>query len=104
MKVVCVGALNVQGNGAGLVLISPENTILEYSLRFTFLSSNNVAEDEALIVSLAIARKLEIKRVMAYSDSQLVVQQFQDTYETRDPMLTQYLQKLRDLAHSFHDF
>jgi len=55
--------------GTSVVLISFEGVVLEYSLRFTFPSSNNVEEYEALIVGLAIAKKLEVKKVVADNDS-----------------------------------
>ena len=68
------GASNSQGSRAGIVLISPEGEPLEYSLRFAFPSSNNVAEYETLIAGLRLARKLEVTQLIAHSDSQLIVQ------------------------------
>ena len=67
-------ASNAKGSGAGVVLISPEKEVLEYSLRFTFPSSNNVAESKALLPEMRLAEKLEVKSLTAHSDSQLVVQ------------------------------
>ena len=66
-----------------MVLISPEKEVLEYSLCFTFPSSNNAAEYEALLAGMRLAEKLEVKGLIAHSDSQLVVQQFQGTFEVR---------------------
>ena len=63
------GAANSQGNGASIVLIPPEREPLKYSLRFVVLSSNNMAEYEALIASLRLARKLEVTQLIAHSDS-----------------------------------
>ena len=68
------GASNAKGSGAGVVLISPEKEVLEYSLRFTFRSSNNAAEYEALLAGMRLAERLEVKSLIAHSDSQLVVQ------------------------------
>ena len=67
------GAASSQGSGAGIFLIPPEREPLEHSLRFAFPSSNNVAEYEALIASLRLARKLEVAQLIAHSDSQLNV-------------------------------
>ena len=53
-------ASSSQGSRVGIVLIPPEGETLEYSLWFTFLISNNVAEYEALIAGMRLARKLEI--------------------------------------------
>ena len=43
-KVYVDGVANQKGSGVGLVLISPEKTIIEKSLRLGFLATNNEAE------------------------------------------------------------
>ena len=43
------GAANQRGSGMGLVLESPEKTIIEKSLRLGFSATNNEAEYEALL-------------------------------------------------------
>ena len=87
-----------------MVLISPEKEVLEYSLRFTLPSSNNVAEYEALLAGMRLAEKLEVKILTAHSDSQLVVQQFQGAFKVRGLVLTRYLQRVKELAHRFERF
>ena len=62
-----------QGNGIGVVLISLEGEALEYSLRFAFPNSNNIAKYETLIAGMNLAQKLKATRLMAHNDSQLVV-------------------------------
>ena len=57
-KLFVDGASNVQGSGVVIVLISPEDAVLEYSLQFTFPSSNNVVEYETFITNLSIPKKL----------------------------------------------
>lgn len=59
------GASNTEGSGAGVLLISPEKEVLEYSLRFIFLSSNNVTEHEALLAGMKLAEKLEVSDLVA---------------------------------------
>ncbi|XP_052171652.1 uncharacterized protein LOC127787632 [Diospyros lotus] len=98
------GSSNTKGSGAGVVLISPKKEVLEYSLRFTFPRSNNAAEYEALLAGMKLAEKLEVKNLIAHSDSQLVAQQFQGTFEVREPILVHYLQKVEELAHRFERF
>ena len=98
------GASNSQGSGAGVVLTSPHGDVLEYSLRFSFPSSNNIAEYEALIVGMRLALQLHAERLTAHSDSQLVVQQFLGEYEAREPVMVQYLQRVRCLARRFLAF
>ncbi|XP_052206772.1 uncharacterized protein LOC127811099 [Diospyros lotus] len=98
------GASNAKGSKAGVVLISPEKEMLEYSLHFIFPSSNSIAEYEALLAGMKLAEKLEVKNLTAHSDSQLVVQQFQGTFEVREPLLARYLQKVKELAPRFERF
>ena len=57
----------------GLILVNPDGIITEYALRFEFPATNNGAEYEALIAGLKVTKALEVDRLQAYSDSQLVV-------------------------------
>ena len=52
------GAANQRGAGLGLVLISPEEIIIEKSLRLEFSATNNVAEYEALLIGMSMVRKM----------------------------------------------
>ena len=49
------GSMMAPGSGAGVVLISPDGSRLHYTTCLDFLTSNNVAEYEALINRLRIA-------------------------------------------------
>ena len=104
MMLFANGESNAKGSGAGVVLISPEKEVLEYSLCFTFPSSNNVVEYEVLLAGMRLAEKLEVKSLTAHGDSQLMVQQFQGVFEVREPVLTRYLQRVKELAHRFERF
>ena len=68
------GASSSQGSGVGIVLIPPNGEALEYSMRFAFPSTNNVAEYEALIAGMKLVQELEVTQLIAHSDSQLIVQ------------------------------
>jgi hypothetical protein len=59
--------------GAGIVLTSPKGDRLEYVLQIHFTTSNNVAEYEALIHSLRLAKEIGIRRILYFGDSDLVV-------------------------------
>ena len=48
-KVYVDGAANQKGSGVGLVLVSPEKTIIEKSLRLGFSATTNEVEYEALL-------------------------------------------------------
>lgn len=77
------GVSNVNGLRAGLILTSPEMEDIQYALHFGFLSTNNEAEYEALIIVLTIAKELGVQYLKAYSDSQLVVGNVLNEYEGR---------------------
>ena len=48
------------GLGAGIVLTSPKGDQLEYALQIHFKASNNVAEYEALVHGLKLAKQMGI--------------------------------------------
>ena len=69
-KLYVDGSSSQEGSGAGLLLESPEGQELNYSLKFDFKASNNMAEYEALIAGLQLARKLGAQKLKVYSDCQ----------------------------------
>ncbi|GAV88875.1 RVT_3 domain-containing protein, partial [Cephalotus follicularis] len=89
------------GSGAGLVLTSPDGWTLEYALRFKFKATNNEAEWEALIAGLTIAKHLEVQRIEASSDSQLVVGLANGEYEARENLMTKYLSHFQGMKSAF---
>jgi ribonuclease HI len=69
------GTLNLKGAGGGALLISPQGEQLKYVLQIYNKASNNGAEYEALIHGLRIAVSLGIKRLLAFGDSKVVIEQ-----------------------------
>ncbi|GAU42950.1 hypothetical protein TSUD_142870 [Trifolium subterraneum] len=98
------GASNLWGSGAGIVLEGPDGVLIEQSLRFAFKTSNNQAEYEALIAGMKLAKEMEVSDLKAKSDSQLVTNQVSGEYQTKDPQLIRYLEKVRGLAEQFDNF
>jgi ribonuclease HI len=76
------GALNLEGVGAGVLLISPQGEQLKYVLQIHYKASNNRAEYEALIHGLRIAVSLGIKRLLAFSDSKVVIEQVNKEWDS----------------------
>ena len=62
-------ASNVQGYGAGLILVNPNVVITEYALRFDSKASNNEVKYEALIIGLHLTKELEVKDIKVLIDS-----------------------------------
>ena len=53
-KVYVDGAVNHEGSGVGLVLISPKRITIEKSLRLSFSATNNKVEYETLLVRMTV--------------------------------------------------
>ena len=85
------GVANQRGTGVGLVLESPEKTIIEKSLRLGFLATNNKAEYETLLQGMAMVQKMGGKAVEMFSDSRLVMGQVKGELEARDTRMQEYL-------------
>ncbi|XP_071739877.1 uncharacterized protein [Rutidosis leptorrhynchoides] len=98
------GASCAEGAGVGLVLASPSGEEHTYALRFNFDVTNNEAEYEALLAGLNIARKMNITKLRAFTDSQLVANQFNGSFEAHDSSMQKYLQLLKELAVRFKHF
>ena len=78
------GASNQKGSGIELVLISPENVIIEKSLRLDFSASNNEAKYETLLIGMTMVQRMGGKSVKVFSDSRLVVGQVKGEFEAKD--------------------
>lgn len=98
------GAASSEGSGAGLILTSPTGEEHTYALRFDFPASNNESEYEALLAGLRIAQAMEIKRLQAYVDSQLVANQICGLFEAKEPAMKKYLDLAKSLIKTFEYF
>jgi ribonuclease HI len=68
-------SLNLEGAGAGVLLISLTGEQHKYVLQIFWKVSNNEAEYEALQHGLRLAASLGIKRLLVYCDSAVVINQ-----------------------------
>ena len=85
----------------GLVLISPEQTVIEKSLRLGFPAINNEVEYEALIQGIAMVQKMRGRAMEMISDSKLVVGQVNGELEARDVRMREYLSQVKCLQSGF---
>ena len=51
-------ASNAKGSGTGVVIITPDETVIEQSIRLDFKTSNNEAEYEAVLAGLNSTKTL----------------------------------------------
>ncbi|KAI5354380.1 hypothetical protein L3X38_007275 [Prunus dulcis] len=98
------GASNQKGAGAGVVITTPDGTLLEQAIMLGFPASNNEAEYEALLAGLRLAKELAIKRLAIYSDSQLITNQASGEYMAKHPRMILYLDKVQELLKAFPTF
>ena len=84
------GSKSNDGLGAGVVLTSPKRDQLKYVLQIHFAASNNVAEYEALVHGLKVAKEIGIRRIKCYGDSDLIVQQTSGNWDALDANMALY--------------
>ena len=95
------GSSNRYGSGAGIIIRTPDGSITQVALRFDFRATNNIAEYEALTTGLKIILNMGAEYVTVYCDSQLVVNQVNQKYKTKDPEMTRYLSQVKTLMAKF---
>jgi hypothetical protein len=75
------GSLNLEGAGAGVLLISPMVEQHKYVLQIFWKVSNNEAEYKALLHGLHLTASLGIKRLLVYGDSAVVINQVTKSWD-----------------------
>uniref|UniRef100_A0A2N9J0F4 RNase H type-1 domain-containing protein n=1 Tax=Fagus sylvatica TaxID=28930 RepID=A0A2N9J0F4_FAGSY len=100
-KVYVDGASNSKGSGTGVVIITPDETVIEQSIRLNFKTSNNEAEYEAVLAGLKSAKTLGARRLIVYCDSLLVASQINGEYMARDERMSAYLLKVQTAMTDF---
>jgi ribonuclease HI len=60
-----------------------------------------VAEYEALVLGMRVAKEMGIKEVTMFEDAELIIQQVKNTYWTKHPWLRGYKNEVWDLIDNF---
>ncbi|XP_026396952.1 uncharacterized protein LOC113291656 [Papaver somniferum] len=97
-EILVDGSSNGEGNGIGIVFISPKGVRIAYSFRVEVASTNNETKYEAVIHALKLAIEMQIKEARITSDSQLVIRQIEASYSTNEPSLQKYKKLVSELA------
>ncbi|KAM1113485.1 hypothetical protein ACFX2B_045602 [Malus domestica] len=95
------GTSNYKSSRAGMVLITPNGSILEQAIALGFKASNNEAEYEALLAGLRMAKDLGMKKLVIHSDSQLIISHTTEEYTAKHPRMVQYLEKVYEQLEAF---
>ncbi|KAK1561437.1 hypothetical protein QYE76_018567, partial [Lolium multiflorum] len=89
------------GLGAGVVITSPKGDRLDYVLQIHFAASNNVAEYEALIHGLKLAKEIGVRCILCFGDSDLVIQQASGDWDAKDANMASYRFHVQQTAGFF---
>ncbi|SPT20395.1 unnamed protein product [Triticum aestivum] len=89
------------GLGVGVVLTSPKGDKLRYTLQIHFAASNNVVEYESLVHGLRLAKELDIRRILCYDDSDLIVQQSSGDWDAKDANMASYRLLIQQISGYF---
>ena len=97
------GALSKEGTVAGFIFISPEGNFLPFSFKLEFESTNNVAEYEALILSLQTDKHMGIQSISVFGDSKLIIRQIKNFCQTKHPRLRSYRNEVWDIVENYFE-
>jgi ribonuclease HI len=95
------GSLQLQGIGAGILVIFPKGESFKYVLQMHFLISNDATKYEALLHGLRIATAHNIHRLKVLWDSLLVINQANKEWSCLDDKMLLYCQGLHKLENNF---
>ena len=87
-----------------MILTSPNGPKLRYAARLEFLTTNNIAEYEAVLLGLQNLRALGVRRCIIKSDSQVVVGHVEKEFIAKEPELIKYLAAVRRMEKHFAGF
>jgi ribonuclease HI len=95
------GSKLLHGSGAGVTLKSPKGDELSYVLQIHFPTTNNIAEYEALLHGLRVAKEIGVQHIMCCGYSNLVAQQVAGTCKARNEVMAAYRDEVDEMAKSF---
>ena len=77
---------------------------MRYALQIMFPCTNNVAEYEALLHGLRIAKELGVSQLHCYDDTDIVIQQTMGTWDVNEPNLVVYRRLVDQVGGHFAVF
>lgn len=87
--------------GIGVVIYNENNEVIDQHCRFLGTATNNVAEYEALVAGLELAKKYLPCSVQVHMDSELVVRQMLGRYRVKNEQLIVYFNSATKLKSHF---
>jgi len=90
--------------GAGIILSKNTGEVVAMSFKLDFPCTNNMAEYEAYLMGLAVARETGTKNLRVIGDSNLVVCQAKGDFALNEPSLAPYRAMAQRLDDYFEEF
>ncbi|GFS38239.1 hypothetical protein Acr_00g0056410 [Actinidia rufa] len=103
-KLFVDGLSNQHGCGTGFVLQTPSGKQIEYAIRIGFKATNSEATYEALLSRLRAATELGVDALNVFSESQLMVNQIQGDYLSKDARMVAYLDEVKTMTTKIQNF
>jgi ribonuclease HI len=101
-EVQCDGAYCHLGSAAAAVLKTPSGIMLRYALRLDCDNcTNNMAEYKGLFLALRKAREVGVRRLVIFTDSELIASHIGKTYKAKKLDMKKYLQAVRSTEKFF---
>lgn len=89
--------------GAGAVIKAPDGEIVKKLKKYLNLTTNNMAEYSALLTGLEAAKKMGIRKLRVFADSELMVRQMNGVYKVKSEDLRTLYEKAKTLMASFEE-
>lgn len=97
------GAIERNGDGASIWIIISGDESNFFSYKISFDCTNNMAEYEALVLGLEVLNSLGAKKIFVFGDSELVIKQVNNTYQTKDVRMKVYRNLIIELLENFEE-
>ncbi|GAA0187275.1 hypothetical protein LIER_34563 [Lithospermum erythrorhizon] len=96
-------ARNSKGSRVGILIRGPNEMTMEYGLRFSFETTNNEPEYEAMIAGLMLVRSLGVQRVLVRGESNSIIDQIKGQCGVKNETLIKYHEKDLTIAKGFEE-
>ena len=90
--------------GISLQLRTPSGDKIEQSIRLGFSASKNKSKYEAILADLELVADVSADRLLIRNDSQLVVKQVNEEFESCDPRMVKYVSRIKQRLNCFMDW
>ncbi|XP_074292234.1 uncharacterized protein LOC141619107 [Silene latifolia] len=97
------GASNYMGYGVRILLISLKGEHVTVSIKLDFNVKSNAVEYEACLLGLCSALDLGVKKLLAYGESSLLINQVVGSWKIKSSSLVLYQARIDELERYFDD-